>query len=190
MFRFFILIGLITVISSSCSVPISNYQYDKPELVIEDFFNGQLSAHGIIKDFKGKVIRSFNANIEAYWEDGVGTLDEDFVFDDGEKQKRVWRITPKGNEDSSSDKIAYYTGQAGDVIGVAPVSVIGNAMFLKYKLQIPYKDSEMILTVDDRMYLVNDKVIINESKMYKFGIPVGKITLTITKISETTTLSD
>ena len=181
MFRFLALTGLLTVMTSSCSTPISTYQEAKPELVIEDFFDGQLSAHGIVKDYKGKVIRHFSADITAYWKNGVGTLDEDFVFDDGEKQKRVWTITPKNGADSSNKETAFYEGHAGDVIGVAPVSVVGNAMFLKYKLEIPYKDSTMVLTVDDRMYLVDDRVIINESKLYKFGLPVGRITLTIVK---------
>jgi hypothetical protein len=32
------------------------------------------------------VIRYFDASIDASWEDGVGTLDENVVFDDGEEQ--------------------------------------------------------------------------------------------------------
>ena len=36
-----------------------------------------------MKDFRGSVIRYFNADIHASWNEGIGTLVEDFVFDNG-----------------------------------------------------------------------------------------------------------
>lgn len=166
---------------AACSTPISTYQHTKPELIIEQFFNGQLTAHGVVKNFKGEVIRHFNADIAAHWVDRVGTLDEDFVFDNGEKQKRIWTIRPIHTDTQSPGEKKQYIGTAGDVIGESLIEVSGNAMFLNYVLQIPYKDGTMNIKIDDRMYLVNPTTIINESKLYKFGLPVGNITLTIIK---------
>ena len=163
---------------SGCTTPISHYEKASPALVADAFFNGELSAHGVVKNFSGKVIRTFNADIKAYWRDGIGTLDEEFIFDDGEQQKRVWTLKPVPVDIPNTKR---YIGTASDVVGEAVVSVSGNAMFLKYVLQVPYGDSLINLTVDDKMYLVEDQVIINESKLLKFGIPVGKILLTIVK---------
>ncbi|MBT5067143.1 MAG: DUF3833 family protein, partial [Halieaceae bacterium] len=40
------------------------------------------------------------------------------------------------------------------------------------------------LAVDDRMYLVSENVLINESSLKKFGVPVGGILLTIIRHPE------
>ena len=153
------------------SVQVDNYANNTPVLDPETFFDGQMSAHGVIKDRSGKVIRYFNVDIKAYWEDGVGTLEEDFVFDDGEQDRRVWTLTPSGEN--------RYIGTAGDVVGQGKVSVAGNSMFLDYVLRIPYGDGTLDLHIDDRMYLVSPDVLINESRMIKFGFEVGEILLVI-----------
>ena len=97
------------LVSGCSSVTVDDYASNTPALVAEEFFDGQLTAHGVVKDRGGKVIRSFNADIKAYWRDGVGTLEEDFVFDDGEIDRRVWTLTPAGPN--------RYIGTAGDVVG-------------------------------------------------------------------------
>jgi hypothetical protein len=134
-----------------------------------------LTAHGVVKDGGGKVIRYFNADIKAYWRDGVGTLEEDFVFDDGEKSRRVWTLRPNGT--------GRYVGTAGDVVGEGQVRVAGNSMFLDYVLRITYGDGTLDLHIDDRMYLVTPDVLINESRMIKFGFAVGEILLVIERRS-------
>ena len=161
--------------TASCSsVSIETYADNKPQLVAEEFFNGKLSAHGIVKDRGGEVIRYFNATIDAYWVDGVGTLDERFVFDDGEQQTRVWKLVPNGD--------GKYTATAGDVVGESTMQVAGNSLFLDYVLRIPYGDGTIDLRIDDRMYLVSERVLLNESIMTKWGFEVGQITLVIQKI--------
>ncbi len=155
------------------SVPIEDYAANQPVLVPETFFDGKLSAHGVVKNRSGKVIRYFNADIKAYWKDGIGTLEEDFLFDDGEKDRRVWTLTPSGNN--------RYVGTAGDVVGEGEVQFAGNSMFLDYVLRIPYNDGTLDIRIDDRMYLVNPNTLINESRMMKFGFEVGEILLVIQK---------
>ena len=168
----FVALGLI--FTSACSsITVDRYADNKPQLVPEKFFDGQLSAHGIVKDRGGQVIRYFSAKIKAYWVDGVGTLDESFVFDDGEKQTRVWKLKP--------DAEGSYVATAGDVIGEGKLKVAGNSLFLDYVLRIPYGDGTIDLRIDDRMYLVSDKVLLNESIMTKWGFRVGQITLVIEK---------
>lgn len=164
--------ALLVIALAGCSgVGIDRYADNEPVLVPETFFNGPLSAHGVIKSRGGEVIRRFNADINAYWKDGVGTLEEDFVFDDGEQQRRVWTLTPAGP--------GRYIGTAGDVVGDGSIEVAGNTMFLDYVLRIPWGDGTLDLRIDDRMYLVSPDVLINESAMKKFGVRVGEILLVI-----------
>ncbi len=166
---------LCLVFAAGCSsVSIDDYRDNKPRLIAEQFFNGKLSAHGIVKDRGGEVIRYFNADIDAYWKDGIGTLDERFVFDDGEKQTRVWKLKPVAEN--------RYIATAGDVIGDGQMQVAGYSLFLDYVLRFPFGDGNFDFRIDDRMYLVSDRVLLNESIMTKCGFEVGEITLVIKKL--------
>lgn len=163
-----------TLLLAACSsVTVEDYADNKPALDPKTFFNGDMSAHGVVKDRSGKVIRYFNATIKAYWKGDIGTLEEDFIFDDGEEQRRVWTLTPNGR--------GGYIGTAGDVIGDGDIKIAGNSMFLNYVLRVPYNDGTIDLAIDDRMYLVSPTVMINESTMTKFGINVGSLLLVIEK---------
>ena len=172
------LIALVLIFSTTmgCStVRVTDYADKRPLFDVEEFFRGNLTAHGVVKDSGGRVIRHFNATIAASWNDGVGTLVEDFAFDDGETQRRIWTLTPDGE--------GHYTGTAGDVVGIAKMQQSGNSLFLDYVLRIPYKGSEVDVRVDDRMYLVSPVILINESDMSKFGWRVGNLVLVIARES-------
>lgn len=160
---------------SACSTAdVSIYANNTPKFELQSFFSGQLRAHGILKNRSGEVIRYFNATLDGSWENGVGTLAEVFVFDDGEIQNRTWTMTP--NESGQ------YTATANDVVGTGKINIAGNALFMKYVLQVPYDGDMIEVTVDDRMYMVKDGVVINESVMTKFGFEVGYLSIVIEKV--------
>lgn len=168
-------LSLLTIVflTGCTSVKVTDYAGDNPELDMTEFFSGDLMAYGVVKNWRGQVIRKFEADIVAYWENGVGTLEEDFVFDDGELDRRVWTLEPVAD--------ARYRGTAGDVVGSGEVQVSGNAAFLDYVLRVPFGDDSIDVRVDDRMYLVNPGILINESKLSKFGVKVGELLLVITQ---------
>ena len=165
---------LLTVLSGCAPVDVNHYKNNTPKLEVKTFFDGKLKASGIVKNRKGEVIRYFSADINAEWKDGVGTLYEVFIFDDGEQQTRIWTLQAI-NEHT-------FTASANDVVGESTVHTAGNAMFLQYTLTIPYKDSTIDVQVDDKMYLVNESTLINESNLTKFGFDIGYVTLSIVKL--------
>ena len=168
---------LLAVTLSACSsVGIEEYEGRETLFSAESFFDGSLTAHGVVKNYRGYASRSFVADITACWQNGVGTLDERFVFDDGENQTRVWRLA------QSAD--GSYAATAGDVRGEGRATISGNSMFLDYVLTIELEDGSIDVAVDDRMYLVSENVLINESSLTKFGLPVGGILLTIIRHPE------
>ncbi|MCX2979635.1 DUF3833 domain-containing protein [Halieaceae bacterium IMCC14734] len=171
LFKRLLLPPLLLLMSACSQVQIEQHTDLQPAMQLEQFFSGQMTAHGVVKDRSGKIIRTFNADIAASWDAGVGTLDEDFIFDDGELQKRIWTLTPQAD--------GSYTGSAGDVVGDGQLMVAGNSVFLDYVLRIPYKDGTIDVRVDDRMYLVTDDILLNESRMLKFGVQVGSLLLVI-----------
>lgn len=170
-----IIIALLSVLIGCSHQNIEDYSHNKPSLDVVSFFNGPLEAKGVVKDRQDKVIRYFIATINASWNEGVGTLDEKFIFDDGEKQSRIWTLTPTLN--------GSFLATANDVIGEHPMHISGNALFMEYILRIPYNGKTLDVSVDDKMFLVDDDTIINESLMTKWGFHVATVQLSIRKIS-------
>lgn len=159
---------------SGCASPsLEDYADRTPELVPEEFFTGELSARGVVKNFSGEVIRTFDADISASWDDeGVGTLDEVFRFNDGEVQTRVWTLTP--SEDG-------YHADAGDVVEPGTMRWSGNAIHMNYVLRVAYGDGTLDVRMDDWMYLITPDTLINQTTMSKWGIDVGEVVLVIQK---------
>lgn len=167
----FILIGTSTIGCSSSQ--IKDYAGETPALVMETYFNGTLDAYGIFQDRSGLVKKRFTCVIKASWKDGVGTLDEDFTYSDGTKSRRIWTIkkTTQNN----------YIGTASDVIGEAHGEVSGNALRWKYTLALNVDGKIYHVAFDDWMYLMNDKVMLNRSRMSKFGFHLGDVILSFQK---------
>jgi hypothetical protein len=164
-------------LTACSSVDISKYKDNQPILVLDQFFNGELTAHGILKNRSGEVTRYFNVTMTGSWDDqGVGTLAEKFIFNDESIQFRTWTFTP-----ITTDEGIQYQATANDTLAATMIDLSGNAFFMNYDLLINYGGDDMDVNIDDKMYLINDEVMINESVMTKFGIEVGYITLTIIK---------
>lgn len=162
---------LLALLNACSSVSVQDYANEQPALVMSEFFQGELVAHGVVKDWRGRVIRRFQAEISAQWQEGIGTLDEEFLFSDGETERRVWTLTPRSEN--------RYDGTAGDVVGTGEIEIAGNTAFLDYVLRIPYGDGSIDVRVDDRMYLLTPSLLINESDLRKFGFKVGELLLVI-----------
>ena len=122
----FVACYLMLSLAACSSTGVTYYADQFPKLVLEDFFDGNLEAYGVVKDWRGRVIRKFDADIIAYGDRGVGTLEEDFIFDDGEIDRRVWTLNPL-------DQVRY-SGIADDVVGEGDVAVEGNSAFFVFPI--------------------------------------------------------
>nr|WP_010131975.1 DUF3833 domain-containing protein [Microbulbifer agarilyticus] len=180
MIRALALVATMGLAIAGCSAPgIETYADKTPRFVAEDFFSGPMKAYGVVKNRSGGVTRKFVADLEGSWEGGRGVLREKFEFDDGEIQHRNWVMVP--NAAAANAPVRSYTATAEDVVGPSTMRVAGNAVFMRYVLQVPYKGRTLEVNVDDRMYLVAPNVLIAESKLSKWGFNVGEIQLTIVK---------
>ena len=55
-------VALSALLLSGCASPsLEDYAERTPKLVPEQFFDGELSARGVVKNFSGQVIRTFDA---------------------------------------------------------------------------------------------------------------------------------
>lgn len=159
---------------TSCSSSnIVQYKNEKPQLVMENYFNGKMTAHGVLMNRGGDVTKRFVVYMDMSWNGNVGTLKEDFDWSNGEKTKRVWTIKKLAE--------GKYEGTADDVIGVADGASEGNAFHWSYKLAVPTDGRTYNLKFEDWMFLVDEKVLINEANMYWYGFHVGKIIISFNK---------
>ncbi len=153
---------------------IEDFTNKGPEFIPQEYFNGKLTAYGMVKDRSGKIIKTFKGDLVGSWDkNGVGTLDEKFIYDNGEKQTRVWTLTPTGDKT--------FIGTAGDIVGNAQMIANGNTVMIDYTMRVPYNDSTLDINVKDWLHLQEDGVILNHSKMKKFGFTVGELVITIIK---------
>ncbi|MGB3598701.1 MAG: DUF3833 domain-containing protein [Pseudomonas neustonica] len=165
---------LLCCVLASCASPdVEQYAAEKPALSLQDYLNGDLQAWGMFQDRSGEVIKRFHVKMTGTWEGDTGTLDERFTYSDGTTERRVWTLTrqPDGN----------WQGTADDVEGVAQGTLAGNAFHWRYTLRLPVDGRTWLVDLDDRMYLVDDNVMLNRAVMSKWGFTLGSITLSFYK---------
>jgi hypothetical protein len=172
----FALLGVALSVTGCASAKIEEYKDNTPKVDIREYFNGEMVAYGTIHDFTGKVISRFTANIVGAWEGNKGTLDEKFVYDDGKTEERHWKFTV------ASD--GTFTGTAGDVVGEAKGTQAGNTIFMEYVLKREVNGREMEFSMDDRLYLIDDTHLMNQTKMRKFGITVAELNIGFYKVKK------
>ncbi len=61
------------------------------------------------------------------------------------------------------------------------MQALGNTVMIDYVMRVPYNNSTIDISVKDWLHLQEDGVIINHSKMKKFGFTVGELVITIIK---------
>ena len=61
--RGFALLGVLVGFTACGSTSVDDYQAREPAFAPENFFNGALTAHGVVKDFSGTAIRHFRADM-------------------------------------------------------------------------------------------------------------------------------
>ena len=169
-----LLISLIIFLLYGCSsINMKDFENKTPKLNLFEFFKGETVAYGIFEDRFGKLRRQFRVKINGSVNQNILTLDEKFIYDDGEKATRVWKIK-KLNETKNLIK---YEGSADDVEGLATGSSIGNALNWSYDIYLNIKGSNLKVKFNDWIYKQDSNVAINRAYVSKFGIDIGSVTL-------------
>ncbi len=166
--------GALAGLLAACAGPkLQDFAGKGPAFDFRNYFDGAVQAHGMVSDRGGKVLRRFTVTMQGDWVGDAGTLDEQFVYDDGERQHRVWRVNRLAD--------GSYSGRADDVVGKARGGEAGPAFNWQYTLRVVTGGREVELDFDDWMYRIDDRIVINRAAMYKFGVRVGEVTLSFTR---------
>ena len=180
----FSILSLIFCISlfSACSQQnLTDFDKTKPEFSLIEFFEGDSLAYGIFEDRFGTLQRRFKVNIsgqkvhEQVTNKSISKiiLTEDFLYEDGEQQQRVWTISKY----VSDDGYEYYEGKAEDVIGTAVGKSSGSSFFWQYDVDLKISENNLRVKFSDWIYQMDDYIAINKATVSKFGIEIGVVTI-------------
>ena len=149
----------------------TDFRGAEPRMRLEDFFAGRCQAWGIFQDRFGNVRRQFSVRITGEWDAGSGRLrlTEEFHYDDGAEETRVWDIRKLDD--------TRYSATTDDLVGRADIRAHGNAVNLNYRMQLPIGGRTWALDFDDWMFRQDDDVVINRALVKKWGIQLGTATI-------------
>lgn len=142
-------------------------------LRIEQFLLGPAYGEGVFQDFTGRIRRRFAIQFRGAMENEVLVLSEDFVFDDGETDRRVWRIAP-----ASADA---YSATADDMIGEAHGGVRDGVLRWSYLFSLKLGARRLRVRFHDAFFLVAEDALLNVARVTKFGLEIGRTTILIRK---------
>ena len=159
---------LVLLLAGCATMTPQDYVKETPKLDLSTYFNGKVDGWGMVQDRSGRVLRRMYVELDCKWTGNEGTLDESFQWSDGKTEKRVWKIRKNGDR---------YLGTAGDVVGEAVGVAAGNALQWQYVLALPADVGGHHVSMDDWMWMVDDKTLTNRTTMSKFGVRVAEISI-------------
>jgi hypothetical protein len=148
------------------------------QLNLEEFFADTVVAHGQFQDVFGTVRRRFEVTIRGSWDGERLRLIEDFVYEDGATERRVWSLTKTGPDT--------WTGTAPGVSGVATGIERGDTFNWRYTIDLPVPAADgtvetVRVSFDDWMWLLTETRVLNRAYMKRYGIDVGEVIITFEK---------
>lgn len=136
------------------------------EFKLEHYFAGRTIADGQFSAING-VSRKFKVLLTGSWNGKRLKLVEDFVYADGERDRKTWRFTKTGPNT--------YSGTREDVRGVALVTVTGNTARFSYDVYLDGAAKKNLVRFHDTMVLdAANGTVLNTAWVTKFGFPVAK----------------
>jgi hypothetical protein len=168
---------LLPLVASCAGIDPKVYANEQPAFDLRRYFDGTLEGHGLFIDRSGQVTRRFVVAVRGDWKGEVGTLNEDFIWSDGERETRVWTLAPEDGEGNG------WRGTANNVIGAARGVVSGNTLNWKYAYVLKTRDgSNYDIDFDDWMFRIDERVVLNRAVLTFWGFRVGEVLISFRKV--------
>ena len=161
---------VLCVLSAGCgSLAPAQFASAVPPFEPDRFFEGPVRSWGVIETRSGKPKSRLRADLNGVREGNGVVITQDFTYEDGRTQRRVWKIHRIDEH--------RYGAEADDVIGPAVGEAYGNAFHWKYTLQLRPGNRLSRVRMEHWMYLLGDgQTMLNRVVIRKFGVIVGQTT--------------
>jgi len=137
------------------------------DTMMERFFRGKTTATGSFSAING-VNRQFDVVLTGRLRGDVLTVREDFVYSDGEKDRKTWRFVRTGP--------STYSGTREDVIGTTVLRVDGNTARFTYLVDLDAGPGKNVVRFYDKMVLAGDgTTMANTATVWKYIFPVARV---------------
>ncbi|MEM1236413.1 MAG: DUF3833 domain-containing protein [Pseudomonadota bacterium] len=176
--RYLILCAALLLAACTAKPSLDDPKLSDRELNLEEFFEGRTIAYGQFQDVLGTVRRRFEVVIEGTWDGETLKLVEDFVYEDGATEQRVWTLQKTGPET--------WQGTAPGVEGVATGEERGDTFNWRYTIDLPIVSADgetetIRVAFDDWMWLLSEDRLLNVAYMKRYGLDIGAVTITFEK---------
>ncbi|MEM1100731.1 MAG: DUF3833 domain-containing protein [Pseudomonadota bacterium] len=176
--RYILLCAAVLLAACTGKPSLDDPKLSDQELNLEEFFDGRLVAYGQFQDVFGTVRRRFEVVIEGSWDGETLTLVEDFLYEDGATEQRIWSLVKTGPET--------WEGTAPGVEGVATGEERGDVFNWRYTIDLPIPAADgsvetLTVSFDDWMWLLSEDRLLNIAYMKRFGVDIGAVTITFEK---------
>jgi hypothetical protein len=163
---------LLLPLLSGCATHLDGARYSAhdPAFDLFTFFDGEVTAWGLVQDRSGEVTQRFVVDITGTVDGDRLQLDERFNYRLGDGVRhRIWDIErlPDGS----------YRGRADDILDVARGEAWGNAFRWTYAMDLPVDDTTYRVTFEDWIWAMDENTIVNRSYIQKFGLDVAEVTI-------------
>jgi hypothetical protein len=132
-------------------------------LVLESFFAGRTIGDGLFVNSWTRRERRFQMIIDGTWDGRVLALAESTTYDNGLSEQKHWRLENIGP--------GAFSGTHDDVIGTARIWSEGDTVRLRYRLKL----AGIALDFDETMCLRDDGSVLDQARVTKWGVPVGRL---------------
>jgi hypothetical protein len=137
------------------------------------YFEGNTHASGMFESRGGALKRRFSVDMTGRTEGDTLVLDETFLFDDGERQKRTWTLT-RGQD-------LNFSGTCEDSISPAHGAFAQGCAYLTSNLLLKVGSRLVAMRFDDVFYDTGNGAVLNRSTVSKWGIRVGQVLILFRK---------
>lgn len=169
------LIGLASVPLAACAATPAPPRQPGPPITLVSAFQGRTTGTGHFRIWLTRDERRFTAllNGRVTGPDGARTLTvvEDFVYDDGQKDRLTWVFRETGP--------GRWTGRREDTVGEATVIEENGQIRLSYVADFRSPSGVNRLGFEDILYARADGTIVNDAVVSRAGIPVASVRFVI-----------
>lgn len=178
--RSFLVLAALSLAACTGKPSFDDQSLSDRQLNLEEFFEGELIAYGQFQDVLGTVRRSFTVDIEGTWDGETLRLVEDFIYEDGATEQRIWTLVKTGENT--------WSGTAPGVIGTATGVEQDNRFNWQYEIDLPIPSADgtietMRVRFDDWMWLQTDDRLFNRAYIRRYGLDIGDVFITFEKLN-------